>query len=71
MGESFFKRGLDGSPLTVPQYTDREENVLQVLALIFASVSIVSTILTVYWFLTMRRSFRHQSVPAAWVHPDS
>jgi G protein-coupled glucose receptor regulating Gpa2 len=71
MVDSTVKRGLGGSPITAPRYTEREEDVLNVLALIFASVSIVSTTLTVYWFMIMRRSFRHQSVSVAWVNPSS
>ena len=69
MVESNRKRGgLDASAVTAPQYTEREETVLQVLALVFSSLSILTTMLTSYWFLIMRRSFRHQSVPAAGIH---
>lgn len=45
-----------------PEYTNLQEFILQVLAVVFAALSIVTTIVTVYWFFRMRRSFRHQSV---------
>jgi hypothetical protein len=67
MGEPSLRRDLGGGPMTALQYTQGEEVILRVLALISASVSIVSTTLTVYWFWTMRRSFRHQYASSAWV----
>jgi len=35
-------------------------NLLTILSLIFASISVISTLSTLYWFLKMRRSFRHE-----------
>ena len=32
----------------------------QLVALICSSISLVMTVITFYWFLTMRRRFRHQ-----------
>lgn len=42
---------------------DRVEHtvrVLNILSLTFASISILSTLLALYWFGRMRRSFRHE-----------
>ncbi|KAK4227183.1 G protein-coupled glucose receptor regulating Gpa2-domain-containing protein [Podospora fimiseda] len=36
--------------------------VLSILSLVFASLSVVSTISTLYWFVKMRRSFRHELI---------
>ncbi|KAK3318171.1 G protein-coupled glucose receptor regulating Gpa2-domain-containing protein [Apodospora peruviana] len=36
--------------------------VLTILSLAFASISVVSTLFTLYWFLKMRRSFRHELI---------
>ncbi|KAK3984723.1 G protein-coupled glucose receptor regulating Gpa2-domain-containing protein [Cladorrhinum sp. PSN332] len=36
--------------------------VLSVLSLVFASMSVVSTLSTLYWFVKMRRSFRHELI---------
>jgi hypothetical protein len=69
MMKSTVKRGLSDSNIAA-KYTDSEEMIIQILALIFASVSTVSTALTFYWFFTMRRSFRHQSVSTAKDYPD-
>lgn len=37
-------------------------NVLLILSLAFASVSMVATLPTLYWFVRIRRSFRHEQV---------
>ena len=50
---------------TSPALTTRQENVLQVLGLTFATISVASALLAGYWFVKMRRSFRHQYVHMA------
>jgi len=45
-----------------PALTASQENSLQILALTFATISVASAILAFYWFIKMRRSFRHESV---------
>jgi G protein-coupled receptor GPR1 len=55
---SFYTRGLSddlSQNLSVSQQTT-----LQCLALAFSIVSVVSAILAFYWFVKMRRSFRHE-----------
>jgi G protein-coupled receptor GPR1 len=37
-----------------------EENSLEILALVFSVISVASSILAFYWFIKMRRSFRHE-----------
>jgi hypothetical protein len=39
------------------QYITR---ILMILSLTFASVSVLSTLFTLYWFVRMRRGFRHE-----------
>lgn len=39
-----------------------EGNILQILALTFATISVASAILAFYWFVKMRRSFRHHLI---------
>ena len=34
--------------------------VLNILSLTFASISVLSTLFALYWFVKMRRSFRHE-----------
>lgn len=34
--------------------------VLLILSVTFASVSVLATLTTLYWFVRMRRSFRHE-----------
>lgn len=41
-------------------FTPHQQYVAQVLALTAASTSIVASVITSYWFLMMRRTFRHQ-----------
>ncbi|KAK4199209.1 G protein-coupled glucose receptor regulating Gpa2-domain-containing protein [Triangularia verruculosa] len=45
------------------QHTQHTVYILTILSLTFASVSVVSTLSTLYWFVKMRRSFRHEQVP--------
>jgi len=44
------------------QYITR---ILSILSLTFASISVLSTLVTLYWFVRMRRSFRHEY--ASWI----
>lgn len=39
-----------------------EGNTLQILALTFATISVASAILAFYWFIKMRRTFRHDLI---------
>ncbi|KAK4463190.1 G protein-coupled glucose receptor regulating Gpa2-domain-containing protein [Cladorrhinum samala] len=36
--------------------------ILSILSLVFASLSVVSTLSTLYWFVKMRRNFRHELI---------
>ncbi len=47
------------SAVDTPEGTVR---VLLILALTFASVSVLSTLAALYWFVKMKRSFRHECV---------
>ncbi|KAG4440658.1 hypothetical protein IFR05_003856 [Cadophora sp. M221] len=59
-------RGLGGSngnnTSSAPSLSDGQKNTLQILALTFSAVSVASSVLTFYWFLKMRRSFRHDLI---------
>ena len=48
---------------SVPADKERPQHtiyVLTMLCLAFASISVVSTLSTLYWFVKMRRGFRHE-----------
>lgn len=55
-------RGLGGNKTTAaaPEISPADENILQILALVFSVISVTSSILAFYWFIKMRRSFRHE-----------
>jgi len=55
-------RGLGGNNTTIlaPEISPADENILQILALVFSIISVTSSILAFYWFIKMRRSFRHE-----------
>jgi len=55
-------RNLSGNNASgsVPVLTTAQGNILQCLALTFAAISVASAILAFYWFIKMRRSFRHE-----------
>ncbi|KAK0120766.1 hypothetical protein ONS96_010968 [Cadophora gregata f. sp. sojae] len=59
-------RGLGGSDgnntSSAPSLSDDQKNTLQILALTFSAISVASSVLTFYWFLKMRRSFRHDLI---------
>ncbi|QSZ30226.1 hypothetical protein DSL72_004748 [Monilinia vaccinii-corymbosi] len=42
--------------------SESEGSILQILALTFATVSVASSFLAFYWFVRMRRSFRHDLI---------
>ena len=47
------------SAVDTPEYMVRD---LLALALTFGSVSVLSTLAALYWFVKMKRSFRHECV---------
>jgi G protein-coupled receptor GPR1 len=55
-------RGLGGNGTVppAPEISAAGENILQILALVFSIISVASSILAFYWFMKMRRSFRHE-----------
>jgi hypothetical protein len=58
--------GNNNDTAKAPALTPSQENSLQILALTFATISVASAILAFYWFIKMRRSFRHESVYSYW-----
>jgi G protein-coupled receptor GPR1 len=52
-------RGLGGNSTGV-HLSPSQGNTLQVLAVSFSTISVASAILAFYWFVKMRRSFRHE-----------
>ena len=55
------RRGLGAATAEDVQHLkDTQENTLQCLALIFSTFSVASAVLAFYWFMKMRRSFRHE-----------
>jgi G protein-coupled receptor GPR1 len=55
------ERGLGGNNTgTAISLSPAEGNILQILALVFSIISVTSSILAFYWFIKMRRSFRHE-----------
>ena len=43
-------------------YTRQEQHIEQVIAVTSASISMLSALISFYWFATMKRNFRHQYV---------
>ncbi len=43
-------------------FTAREKHIQQILAVTFASMSILSALLTMYWFVRLKRVYRHQLI---------
>lgn len=59
---------LDGRPLDslsgdAPILTGQQLYILRTIALVGASISLVSGIIVGWWFVRMKRSFRHQYAP--------
>ncbi|TVY86891.1 G protein-coupled receptor [Lachnellula willkommii] len=52
----------DNSTISRDPYTVSQQTTLQILALTFSTVSVASAILAFYWFVKMRRSFRHDAL---------
>jgi len=52
-------RSLGGNSTAV-HLSPSQGNILQVLAVSFSTISVASAILAFYWFVKMRRSFRHE-----------
>jgi len=59
-GSDFVRRALSSPIEPTIIFTPHQQYVAQVLALTAASISIVASMITSYWFLKMRRTFRHQ-----------
>ncbi|EKD21706.1 uncharacterized protein L3040_004929 [Drepanopeziza brunnea f. sp. 'multigermtubi'] len=57
-------RGLGGGVGTISAhaFNAAQKNTLQILAVTFSTISVASSVLTFYWFLKMRRSFRHDLI---------
>ncbi|OWP06462.1 hypothetical protein B2J93_9235 [Marssonina coronariae] len=57
-------RGLGDSNHTgsASSLTSAQKNTLKSLAVTFSAISVASSVLTFYWFLKMRRSFRHDLI---------
>ncbi|RDL30673.1 uncharacterized protein BP5553_10018 [Venustampulla echinocandica] len=55
-------RSLGNTTNSSLQLTNAEGTILQTLALVFAALSVASSILAFYWFVKMRRSFRHDLI---------
>lgn len=54
--------------------TDGESRMIRtllILSLTFASISVISTLFALYWFVRMRRGFRHEYLPAHSPPPPS
>ncbi|KAF4636171.1 hypothetical protein G7Y89_g1921 [Cudoniella acicularis] len=47
---------------TTPNITPHDGYILQCIALTFATISVASAILAFYWFVKMRRTFRHDLI---------
>jgi G protein-coupled receptor GPR1 len=45
-----------------PPFSKRQFTILEALAVTFASFSLFASLVSFYWFLRMRRSFRHEYV---------
>ncbi|TVY25321.1 G protein-coupled receptor [Lachnellula hyalina] len=52
----------DNSTVSTTLYTASQQTTLQILALTFSTISVASAILAFYWFVKMRRSFRHDLI---------
>ena len=53
--------GMNGNHTSIAlEISPADEKILQILALVFSVISVASSILAFYWFIKMRRSFRHE-----------
>lgn len=62
MMNSVSGRGLGAISQKTSSYTRQEQHIEQVVAVASASISMVSALISFYWFATMKRNFRHQYV---------
>ena len=62
MMESIQSRSLGGSPGKSNAYSPREQYIQQVIAVTSSSISMLSGLISFYWFATMHKNFRHQYV---------
>lgn len=53
---------LGGNPGKSNNYTHQEQYIQQILAVTSSSISVLSGLVSFYWFATMKRNFRHQYV---------
>lgn len=56
------RRGLGGISEKSNNYTRQEQHIQQVVAVASASISMLSAFVSFYWFVKMKRNFRHQYV---------
>lgn len=56
-------RALDSLNNNSPILTSQELYILRVIALVAASISLISGFVVGWWFVRMKRSFRHQYAP--------
>lgn len=56
-------RTLDGPNSDTPVLTGQELYILRTIALVGASISLTSGVVVGWWFVRMKRSFRHQYAP--------
>lgn len=54
-----FARALDGTDIP-DSLSGSQARILRLVSLSFSSISIFMALVTFYWFLRMRRSFRHE-----------
>lgn len=59
-GDDIFSRGLDSHMSQAHVLTPKQQLIIRTLAALFAAVSVLSALITFYWFVRMKRSFRHQ-----------
>lgn len=56
------RRGLGGISEKSNNYTRQEQHIQQVVAVASASISMLSAFVSFYWFVKMKRNFRHQLI---------
>jgi hypothetical protein len=44
----------------IPRYGPRDIDAACILAIVFSSISIITSVISLYWFIRMRRRFRHE-----------
>ncbi|KAI0999800.1 hypothetical protein K3495_g8398 [Podosphaera aphanis] len=56
------RRVEEGDDHIFPRITPREQHILMIVALVSALISVASSTLAFYWFVKMRRNFRHDLI---------